>query len=188
MEKKIIIGLAGEIACGKGAVKKYLMEKYGASDYRFSSILRDILKRLHLEISRENLQHISTLLRQNFGEDLLANAMAQDIKTDEHAFIVIDGIRRLTDIKHLRALPEFKLIQIKADSELRYNRVLTRNENLGDDKKTWEEFLKEHEQESENQVPAVMKTADYEIDNEGSFEELEQKIDYIISDIRAKQV
>jgi dephospho-CoA kinase len=187
MEKRIVLGLTGQIACGKGAIKKYLMEKYGASDYRFSTILRDILKRLHLEITRENLQHISTILRQNFGEDLLANAMAQDIKNDAHPFIVIDGIRRLTDIKHLRLLPEFRLVQITADSELRYNRVLSRNENPGDDKKTWEEFLADGEKETERQIPEVMTTADYEITNEGTFEELEQKIDYVVADMKAKQ-
>jgi dephospho-CoA kinase len=187
MSDRIVLGLTGEIACGKGAIKKYLMDKYAASDYRFSTILRDILKRLHLEVTRENLQHISTVLRQNFGEDLLAHAMAQDIKNDTHPFIVIDGIRRLTDIKYLRQIPEFRLVQIVADSEIRYNRVLTRNENVGDDKKTWEEFLHDHEQESENQVPEVMKTGDYEITNEGTFEELEQKVDYVVADIKAKQ-
>jgi len=187
MSGKIVIGLAGEIACGKGAAKKYLMEKYGASDYRFSTILRDILKRLHLESSRENLQHISTTLRQHFGEDLLANAMAQDIKDDTHPFIVIDGIRRLADIKFLKEIPGFHLISIITDPELRYQRVLSRNENKDDDKKTWEDFLKDHEAETEAQIPEVMKTAQYEIINEGSFEELEQKIDYIVADIKAKQ-
>ena len=42
--KKIIIGLTGKIACGKGVTKKYILSKYGerAADYRFSTILRDI--------------------------------------------------------------------------------------------------------------------------------------------------
>jgi dephospho-CoA kinase len=48
MEKKIVIGLTGQIACGKGVIKKHLMETHGASDYRFSTILRDLLKRLQL--------------------------------------------------------------------------------------------------------------------------------------------
>jgi len=187
MDNKIVIGLTGEIACGKGAAKKYLMDKYGASDYRFSTILRDILKRLHLENSRENLQHISTTLRKHFGEDLLASAMAQDIKNDTHSFIVIDGIRRLADIKFLKEISGFNLISIVADQELRYQRVLSRNENPGDDKKTWEDFMKDHEAETEAQIPDVMKTAHYEITNEGSFEELEQKLDYVIADVKGKQ-
>ena len=48
---KIIFGLVGPLASGKETVKKYLNEKYGGKDCKFSSILRDILSRLNIEIS-----------------------------------------------------------------------------------------------------------------------------------------
>ena len=53
--KKIIIGLVGQLACGKGTVAEYLKEKYGASVYRYSTMLRDVLNRLYLEINRVNM-------------------------------------------------------------------------------------------------------------------------------------
>jgi len=59
--KKIILGFAGEIASGKGTAAKYLAEKYGSGYFRFSTILRDVLKRLYLDESRENAQKISTV-------------------------------------------------------------------------------------------------------------------------------
>ncbi len=184
MENKIVIGLTGQIACGKGVIKKYLMESYGASDYRFSTILRDLLKRLHLESTRENLINISTILRQNFGDDLLANAMAEDIKHDEASFMVIDGIRRLADIKFLKDVPGFKLIRIVANEKLRHERVVKRNENPGDDQKTFADFLQDQQQETEIQIPEVMATADYEIVNESSLEDLKKEIDNIVADIK----
>lgn len=184
MENRIVIGLTGQIACGKGVIKKYLMESHTASDYRFSSILRDLLTRLHLETSRENLQHISTALRHQFGEDLLAHAMAEDIKNDSRPFMVIDGIRRLADIKFLKEIPGFKLIRIVANEKLRHQRVNTRNENPGDDKKTFADFLEDQQMETEIQIPEVMATADYEIINEGTFAELEKNVDDIVADIK----
>jgi dephospho-CoA kinase len=187
MENKIVIGLTGQIACGKGVIKKYLMENYGASDYRFSTILRDLLKRLHLESTRENLQNISSVMRHNFGEDSLAHAMAEDIKNDTKPFLVIDGIRRLSDIKFLRAIPEFKLIRIVANEKLRYERVVSRNENSGDDQKTFADFLKDQQQEAEVQIPEVMATADYEIVNEDTLDNLKQEIDKIVADIKKHQ-
>ena len=70
---KIILGLAGEMASGKGTVAKYAATKYGAKSWRFSTMLRDVLDRLLLEQSRDNLQNLSTVLRQNFGEELWTN-------------------------------------------------------------------------------------------------------------------
>lgn len=184
--KRLIIGLVGQIACGKGAAKKYLINQFGASDYRFSTILRDVLARLHTKISRENIQTISTCLRQTFGEDLLANAMAEDIKNDEHRMIVIDGIRRLTDIQHLKEVPGFVLVSIDADEKVRYDRMKLRNENEGDDKKSFEDFQADQQKESEAQIPDAMKHADYHIDNNDGFDALEKQVNEIVAKVQAK--
>ena len=160
------------------------MNTNNASDYRFSTILRDAMGRLDIETSRENLQKFSTLMRQNFGEDLLAKAIAKDAKDNQSSFIVIDGIRRMADIKYLKELPEFKLISIFADKEIRLKRVIERNENLGDDKKTMEEFEKEESAETEMEIPQVMDNADYKIINNGTWDELHGQIDKIIEEIK----
>lgn len=181
MSKKIIIGLVGSLASGKETTKKYLAEKYNAKDCRFSSILRDVLSRLTIPNSRENLQKISTVLRANFGEDLLASAIAVDAAKLDADVVVIDGVRRFTDIEHLKDLPNFVLVKIDADPKLRYERMKLRNENVGDDKKTFEEFMQDHEAEADKQIPEVMKTAKYSIDNSGTFEDLYKQIDILIS-------
>ena len=180
---KIILGLVGSLASGKETTKKYLIEKYQAKDCRFSSILRDILSRVDLPNSRENMQKLSTVLRANFGENLLAKAIAMDAGKLDASVVVIDGVRRFTDIEHLKDLPNFILVKIDADPKIRYKRLKTRNENAGDDKKTFEEFLKDHEAEADKQIPEVMKTAKYFIDNSGSFENLYKQIDEIIKKI-----
>ena len=183
---KIVIGITGQIACGKGAIKKYLMEKYGADDFRFSTMLRDVLNRLQIETSRENLQTISFLIRSNFGEDTLAKAMAHDLKNSGADLVVVEGIRRLADIKYLREVPGFKLIRVVVNEKLRYERVVSRNENKGDDQKTYEQFLTDQNAEAEKEIPTVMAAADYEIVNEGTMADLERDTDNIIADIKNK--
>jgi dephospho-CoA kinase len=187
MKKKIIIGLTGQIACGKGVIKKFLIEKYDASDYRFSTILRDVLIRLSVEQSRANIQKISTLLRQTFGEDILAKAMAEDVKNDSDDFIVIDGIRRLADIEYLRKVPGFFLVSVEADEKTRYERVVERNENPGDSEKTFEEFLADDASETEEQIPNTMSEADYKIDNNGDWDELWEQIHDLVKKINELQ-
>ena len=177
---KIILGLVGSLASGKETTKKYLAEKYNAKDCKFSSILRDVLGRVAVPNSRENLQKISTVLRANFGENLLAKAIAMDASKLEADVVVIDGVRRFTDIEHLNELPNFILVKIDADPKIRYERMKLRNENAGDDKKTLEQFLEDHNAEADRQIPEVMKTAKYSIDNGGTLEDLYKQIDEII--------
>lgn len=180
---KIIFGLVGPPACGKETVKRYLVEKYKAKDCRFSTILRDILARVDLPNSRGNMQKLSTVLRANFGEDLLAKAIAMDAMKLDSDIVVIDGVRRPTDIEHLNKLPSFILIKIDAEPQLRYKRLVARNENEGDDRKTFKQFLEDHKAEADSLIPMVMATAKHSIDNSGSFEDLYKQIDEIIKKI-----
>ena len=177
---KLILGLTGPIASGKGTIKKHLVEKYKADDCRFSSILRDVLTRTAVPISRENLQKVSTALRQTFGEDTLAKAIAADASTLKADIVVVDGVRRLADIKYLSQIPGFILVKVDADPKIRHNRVITRNENAGDAEKTFDHFLKDHESEADRDVPTVMSQAKESIENDSSLENLFAQVDVIV--------
>ncbi len=172
------------MASGKGTIAEYVVKKYSGKTFRFSTILRDILNRLYLEEKRENLQKLSTILRENFGQDVLSSATFQEIKNSKAEAIIVDGIRRQTDMKFLKDLPEFKLIYIEADVEKRYERISVRGENSDDNTKTFEQFKKELKQESETQIRDLRKIADYVIDNNGGKKELYAQVDKIISLIK----
>lgn len=178
---ELILGLTGPFASGKGTVKEYVIKKYGARDCRFSTILRDVLSRVDLPTSRDNLIKISTVLRQTFGEDLLAKAIAKDASNLDSKIVVIDGIRRMTDIGHLINLNHFVLVSVDADPKIRYERLVSRNENEGDGAKTFEGFLVDHERETEVTIPEVMSFAKEKINNDGDFDSLYKQIDTIIS-------
>ncbi|XLQ19797.1 MAG: AAA family ATPase [Candidatus Moraniibacteriota bacterium] len=177
---RMVLGLAGEMASGKGTVSEYLNEKCDTSQHRFSTMLRDVLDRLHLENSRDNLQNLSTMLRQTYGEDTMARVMAEDAKSDAAEIIVIDGVRRMDDIKYLKELPEFKLVYIDVDIRTRYERIIQRSENVDDQNKTFEEFEAESKNESEAQVKGLKEFADVIINNSGSVEELHKQVDDLV--------
>lgn len=179
---KLILGLAGEMACGKGTVAKYIGEKYHGGSHRFSTMLRDVLDRLHLEKSRENMQKISQILRDNFGDDLLARVIFEDVKNDQSEIVAIDGIRRMPDIKYLKELSQFKLVYLEADMEKRYERIIKRGENADDNNKSFEQFQKEHQNEAELRIKDLKNYADFVADNNGTIEELYRQIDEIIKE------
>src|SRR3990167_10017934 len=134
---KMILGFVGSLSSGKGTCCKYLLEHYGAKTYRFSSILRDVLTRLHLPHTRGNLQQVSLGLRSSLGDDVLAKAIADDVNADAATIVAVDGIRRLPDIKYIRALDGFHLVAISAAERLRYERLTLRNANVDDERKTF---------------------------------------------------
>lgn len=177
---KIIFGLVGTLSSGKGSVKNILVDKYQAQDCRFSTILRDVLNRLAVPITRENLQQLSTNLRRQFGEDTLAKAIAKDASGLKSDIVVIDGIRRMSDIGHLLPLDNFILVSVDAKPEIRYQRLVERNENEDDHKKTFEQFLKDQGTEADRQIPEVMKIAKEKIDNGGTRDDLSRQVEVLI--------
>ena len=181
---KLILGFVGPLASGKDACKKYLEEKYGASSHRFSTMLRDILKRIYIPASRQNIQDISLDLRTRFGSDIMARVIAEDVKNDDNEFIVVDGVRRMDDIINLKNVEGFYLIGINASEEIRYERMKLRNENIGDDKKTFAQFREDGQREAELEIPLVMSNASFTINNDGSFDDLYKQVNEIITKIK----
>lgn len=184
-KNKIIIGIAGEMSSGKTTIADYIIKKNGGVSYRFSTPLSDIAKRIHLENSRTNLQKLSSLLRGNFGDDLLAKILYNDVKSDEHSVILVDGVRRKEDILYLETLPKFILVYVEASLEKRYERQIGRNEKIDDKTKTFEEFKKEQEHESELEIVGLKQIAQVVLNNENSIEKLYQHVDNIIKNNEA---
>lgn len=176
----IILGLTGPMASGKGAAALYLQNRHHAKTFRFSTILRDLLKRLDLPETRENIVGMSQAVRGAFGEDILAKAMAHDAATADRTLVVIEGIRRPADIKYLKELPNFVLVSIDAAMRTRHERLVKRNENPDDTTKTWEQFVADHERPTETTIAPVMAEAREKIDNNGTTDDLERQLDTLV--------
>lgn len=184
MNKKIILGITGEMASGKDTVTKYLVEEYEAKQFRFSDPLRDILNRLHLPQNRKNLSDLSRVLRGGFGDDILAHVIGNDAKNDSHQLVVIDGIRRSSDIDLVRKLPEFTLVYVEADMRRRYERLTGRRQNADDQTKTFEEFQTDHLLETEVTIPSLRADAKHIINNDSSLEDLYAQVDKVMEVLR----
>jgi len=179
-KKKLILGFVGLPASGKGTSAEYCQKKYGASTYRFSTMLFDLLNRIYLETNRDNLIKMSEAIRGTFGEDTMAKVMAKDAESDTNNLIVIDGIRRMADIEYLSKLPNFILIEIFAEPRVRYERLIKRSEKPDDQTKTFEQFMEDHKRSTEMSIPEVASHATEHIDNNGSVEELHKNLDNLV--------
>ena|SRR3989339_1385349 len=180
--KKIVLGIIGEISTGKTTATDYLKEKYNSKTARFSNVLRDLLDRCYLPKTRENLQIISQSIRENFSQDILSKILVKDIENFDSEIVVVEGIRRPSDVPFLKdAYPDnFFTIYINTDEKLRFKRLTSRTENPDDTQKTWEQFQKDGQAEAEMAIKKIANKANYTINNSGTLEEFYKSIEEIL--------
>ncbi len=178
--KKLIIGFVGEIGAGKDTAADYLTEQYQATKVSFGTMLMQIAQTLHLPNDREHLTRISEMVRHEFGQDMLAKVIAEDVKNLDAPMICVPNVRRHQDITYLRELPNFILIHITAEPRTRYERITTRGEKADDATKTWEQFLQDAQLPTEVTIREVAATANHAVSNDGSPAELYQQVEAII--------
>lgn len=172
MSKKIVVGIAGKLASGKGTVTKYIVEQYAAEKTRSSDPLRTTLDIFDIPQSRENLDSLSTFLRATYGEGTIAQAVAHVLRQSNASVAIFDGMRRLVDIEAIRSFEHSLFIYVEADQKIRYERCRQRNENVGDDTMSFEVFQQKDNEEPQQQIEALREYADIVIDNSGTRDEL----------------
>ena len=181
----IIIGLTGKNAAGKGTVAEILSQKNFVYN-SLSDSLRDELKILGKEETRDNLIEIGNKLRKGGGPSVLADKLIPKLALNNNH--IVDSIRNPFEVNSLRqklSSNTFILISVDADARLRYDRLCSRR-RIGDSD-SWESFVNQEKQEENNddpnkqQLSKTMNMADYNIDNSGSLEDLEKQVKIILS-------
>lgn len=183
---KVYVGLAGKLASGKGRVSGFLIERHDAYRVRSSDPLRQTLDLFGVPQSRDNLSKLSTFLRSAYGEDTICNAMARMLSASGKLVAIFDGMRRLADEARFRTIENFFLVYVDASQDVRYDRYIKRNENLGDSDMTREQFNARDTAEPEQEIEKLRNCADFVIDNNiNSIEHLDKQIEDIFTKIIA---
>lgn len=176
---KKVIGLVGEKGGGKGKFKDILVNLIHGKivkHVRFSDVLVETLNIWNIKISRENLQKLSPLMVDAYGEGILTKAVLNHITKTEADVIILDGVRWPSDVVMLQEFPDSVLVYVTADAKIRHARSKLRKEKAGEENTTFKQFMKEEEAETEKSIPKIGAAADVKISNNGSPEELYEQI------------
>ncbi|MBI4272252.1 AAA family ATPase [Candidatus Uhrbacteria bacterium] len=177
---RVLIGITGRLASGKGRMTSEILKRYDADYVKFSDSLRHVLDAYSIPQSRDNIDSLSTFLRKTYGEDVLARAVEKKALISNREIVIIDGVRRKVDFERLGMHRHFVLVYIDVKPEIRYARSKSRNENVGDADLTYEEFLSRDSGEPQQQIESLKSVAHYVIENNSSIEEFDRQIDDVL--------
>lgn len=179
----LVIGLVGESGSGKDTVAYHLRDVYGSVLLRFSDPIKDILRMFFEMPSRVDQAWIAVEFKKYFGKDIFCRALDRKIAFMEN-IVSLNGLRYMEDLEYLRKFEKNVLIYVTASQKLRWERTVGRGEK-SDDAISFEEFSKvEASLETERDIPQIGKNADFVIRNEGTVEELMEKIEKIIKQVK----
>lgn len=193
---RMIIGLTGSLAAGKGVVSDYFIKK-GFVYFSLSDKVREIAKANNMDTNneegRKKLQDLGNRLREEKGSGYLAELVSKEITSNEYENAIVDGIRNPGEVYVLRRLKDFYLLAVDAPIDLRFERLKSRNRSS--DPKTFGEFVKVDNRDQGidegnlgQAVRKCMRLADYSIFNNGALDKFEKRVDKLYKEMSARNI
>lgn len=185
---KIHIGLVGEKGSGKETFVNFLKEiikickpNSPIVHFRFSDILGETLMTWGIEKTRGNYQTLPQAMKHYFGDDVLSKAVKKRmIENDIYHLsdiIILDGLRWREDVKMFGTLENNILIYITAEPKIRYERMKNRNEKVGENTATFEQFTMQELAKTEILIPIIGKeNAHLKIENNDTLKQFEKQV------------
>lgn len=182
----MIIGVVGPIGSGKSVLVDTLIEK-GYTNLRTPSALYEEAAKRGIPRERKPLQDLGNELRAQYGPGYLAEKLVERMEKGKD--YVIDSIRNPGEIEVFRKLEGFVLIGFNAPIERRLEWLIKRRK-VGDPKNIDEIKAMDARDRGEGEaahgqnVDACYALADVKIINNGTFEQLTDKVSELLSDLK----
>ena len=174
-----VLAVSGLIGSGKDTVAGLIAEKYGYEMIQLADVLRGMLRKEGIPVTRENLQQY----RLKHGRTFLAEECVRIAGKSRAARLIFAPMRMMEDFSILRkSFPGIKLIWVDSPATTRFRRLSGRNRE--NDPKTLIAFKEQDMKEMKIfDFRKLRKAADYKIQNGGSVEDLRKAVDKLMKEV-----
>jgi dephospho-CoA kinase len=181
----MILGLTGTNGSGKGTVAERLIDK-GWSHFSAGGLITEEIYRRGLPINRDNMIIVGNDLRQKNGSGYIIEELIRRASVSGGDSIV-ESIRTIGEVEKLKQVGGI-LLAIDADQRTRFERIKLRGSLK--DGIDFKKFAEQEKIEMESNDPtkqnlsACRLRADYTIENNGTIDELGEKMEEILKIIK----
>jgi dephospho-CoA kinase len=178
-----IMAFVGMPASGKGEAAAVAKE-LGYPVVNMGDVIREEVHGLGLEPTDKNLGSTGTRLRQEEGLSAIARRCVMKLRNLTSGAAVVDGVRNIEEVHLFKGEfgSDFLLINVQSSTEDRLARI--RKRGRADDKLMDEERLRiRDERELGWGMGESIKNADLTIVNDGTVDQLREKIKKIIEEL-----
>ncbi len=175
----MIVGITGTIGSGKGAVSEMLVER-GFKQLVMSDVLREELRKEGKEENRDNMLAKGNEMREKFGSGVLMERLLAKAEQEGYEKVIIDGLRSVGEVEELKKAGGV-LVAVDAPVETRYERAVKRKSSK--DNIDLEKFKEQQKAEFDKPgaIGDCVRKADFDIFNDGNFDDLKEKVKEILS-------
>lgn len=154
LSKQKVIGIAGTNGSGKDTVGKILADKHGYLFVSVTDLLRGEAQSRGQPVTREVLRSISAEWRRQSGLGVLVDKAMELYETQQANYkgLAVASLRNSGEADRIHELGG-TVVWVDADPQVRYDRVqanAAQRDRVGEDQKTFEEFLAEEQAEMQH--------------------------------------
>ncbi len=180
----MIVGITGTIGAGKGTVVDYLVREKGFAHRSVRDFLMAELAARGLPPDRDHLREVGNELRAAHGPSYIIEQLWRQAG-EAGGDTLIESVRSVGEADFLKKHGAL-LLAVDADRRLRYGRITARG--LSTDHVDFATFVRQEDLEMASDDPAgqnlaaVMAMADCRIENDGTLEELQERVEGVLKE------